>query len=972
MFYELNSIIEIDLSNFDSSKVTNMKEMFSNCKKLIKITFGNINTSLVENMIKLFYHCEALTSIDLSHFDTSSVTTMEEMFSNCKAIKILDASTFNTSKVNIMYDLLAYCEQLMTVNLSSFDTINVKRMQGMFMHDSNLKYLDLKNFKASSLNNIGYMFNGCSKLVYINLRSFKIINQDIWKVDAFNSIIDTKICIEDGDTIEFLSDKININYINCSDICFQNNTEFDSEQNKCKKKEVKFEDKLSTIIYEDKPKNNYLTSNIINIPETNQIINNSTHTNIIATTFYESIKENNYLSSNNNITYTNVIYPELIIEETYIINQDNFTKEIQDYLMNNFQSITKNNYSIFTNGDVTYTLSTTTYQKNNRNSNVTTVDLSDCEDKLKIQYDIPKDDELYILKIDKYLDGLNIPKIEYEIYYPFSPNNLTKLDMSICKNVKINIAIPININPSDINIYNKSSDFYNDICYTLKTECGTDKSLKDRRNDFVDNSMSLCEEDCDLIEYDINIKKAICSCYTKVQLPLISEIKFDKEKLISNFKNISNIANFEMLKCYHLLFDLKYFLKNIANYITIILLIVSIIAIFLFVCKNYEEIKKIITKIKQEIKRNENNIKIKTKINNSNKSKRKNNIFNKDKNKNKKRNKKKKKKKNKIINKDKNKNKKGNKNLFSVNKKNKKLKSSFKNDIFGNTNINFNSANIDNKKILKKEIKQTNPKQRNINKNNLTNKNNTNNSNLKLTTNNSILKVDNSTTYNDIEINSFKYEKALKKDFRTYCQYYLSLLRTKHILIKPFYYSRDYNARIIKIYIFLLTFTINFVVSAMFYGETLIHKIYIDEGSFDFTYQLPQMFYSFLISTILQMLLEILGLYEKSIISLKNTKELIDIKSKEILRNIKCKIIFFFLINYILIIFYWFYLGCFCAVYKNTQIHLLIEVSSSFSISFITPFFINLIPGVFRITALKNRKNKKEYLYKFSQLLEML
>ena len=55
----------------------------------------------------------------------------------------------------------------------------------------------------------------------------------------------------------------------------------------------------------------------------------------------------------------------------------------------------------------------------------------------------------------------------------------------------------------------------------------------------------------------------------------------------------------------------------------------------------------------------------------------------------------------------------------------------------------------------------------------------------------------------------------------------------------------------------------------MFYSDTTMHKIYIDNGSFDITYQLPQMLYSLIISSILGILLNLLGLYEKDIAEFK-------------------------------------------------------------------------------------------------------
>ena len=145
-----------------------------------------------------------------------------------------------------------------------------------------------------------------------------------------------------------------------------------------------------------------------------------------------------------------------------------------------------------------------------------------------------------------------------------------------------------------------------------------------------------------------------------------------------------------------------------------------------------------------------------------------------------------------------------------------------------------------------------------------------------------------------------------------------------------------------------------------------MHKIYIDSGSFNLYYQLPQIIYSALISGIINTFIKFLSLSSKTI------KE---IKAKEInkkenwykikVKNMKIKFGFFFVMNFILLSGFWHYISCFCAVYENTQI--LIKVSVIiFIFSLIYPFFINLIPGLFRIFALKA---KKECVYKFSNIL---
>ena len=140
----------------------------------------------------------------------------------------------------------------------------------------------------------------------------------------------------------------------------------------------------------------------------------------------------------------------------------------------------------------------------------------------------------------------------------------------------------------------------------FKSENGTDKPLKDRQNVFIKNNMSICEEDCDFTKYDNETKKAICSCFTKVTLPLISEIKDDKIKLLDNFKDIRNIANFKMISCINLLFDKNNIFKNSANYMLIILLVLSIISVFVFCFHNYKKIKNYITQFLIQKKNNVN------------------------------------------------------------------------------------------------------------------------------------------------------------------------------------------------------------------------------------------------------------------------------------------------------------------------------------------------------------------------------
>ena len=88
-------------------------------------------------------------------------------------------------------------------------------------------------------------------------------------------------------------------------------------------------------------------------------------------------------------------------------------------------------------------------------------------------------------------------------------------------------------------------------------------------------------------------------------------------------------------------------------------------------------------------------------------------------------------------------------------------------------------------------------------------------------------------------------------------------------------------------------------------------------------------------------------------------------------KKLDIKFLLYFIISFIFLLSFWYYLTLFCAVYKNTQWHLLKDTLVSFGFSLITPLVINLLPGIFRIHSLSDKNNKKNYLFKFSQLIQI-
>ena len=172
IFYGCRNLPSLDVSNFNTSKVTNMSSMFYNCSSLPSLDVSNFNTSNVTDMGYMFYNCRSLTSLDVSNFDTSNVTDMGYMFYNCRSLTSLDVSTFDTSKVTDMNSMFDSCRSLPSLDVSNFDTSKVTDMRSMFFYCSSLTSLDVSNFNTSNVTNMGSMFNNCSSLSSLDVSNF--------------------------------------------------------------------------------------------------------------------------------------------------------------------------------------------------------------------------------------------------------------------------------------------------------------------------------------------------------------------------------------------------------------------------------------------------------------------------------------------------------------------------------------------------------------------------------------------------------------------------------------------------------------------------------------------------------------------------------------------------------------------------------------------------------------------------------
>jgi len=178
MFYlasseqKIKNVLEIDLSNFDTSNVTDMSYMFYGMSNLTTLDLSSFNTSQVTDMKYMFTYMFNLTTLDLSSFNTFKVTDMNHMFSAMRNLTTLDLSNFDTSKVINMQYMFSGMRNLTTLNLSNFDTSKVTNMYGMFGGMSNLTTLNLSNFDTSKVTDMSHMFFGMHNVTTLDLSNF--------------------------------------------------------------------------------------------------------------------------------------------------------------------------------------------------------------------------------------------------------------------------------------------------------------------------------------------------------------------------------------------------------------------------------------------------------------------------------------------------------------------------------------------------------------------------------------------------------------------------------------------------------------------------------------------------------------------------------------------------------------------------------------------------------------------------------
>ena len=155
LFFKNEKLVSIDVSTWDTSKVTDFTQAFSLNHNLESIDVSNFNTGNCVNFFAMFDEGYKIKTLDVSKWDTSSAKNIDWMFCRCQSITSLDLSTWDTSKVTSAHHLFLDCSAEL-IDLSGLDLRQVTNMHRAFNENHKLSVikctgLKLPNIELSSI-----------------------------------------------------------------------------------------------------------------------------------------------------------------------------------------------------------------------------------------------------------------------------------------------------------------------------------------------------------------------------------------------------------------------------------------------------------------------------------------------------------------------------------------------------------------------------------------------------------------------------------------------------------------------------------------------------------------------------------------------------------------------------------------------------------------------------------------------------
>jgi hypothetical protein len=240
------------------------------------------------------------------------------------------------------------------------------------------------------------------------------------------------------------------------------------------------------------------------------------------------------------------------------------------------------------------------------NTNLTFIEFSyEQKRELLKKFGFDENEKLYVFISDSPSDILRTATSEYN--YVLLLENGTQLNLSNLKDdIYISVSVPIRdldlanfdfakeFSNNGYDIYDKTSDFYNDVCSPASTN-DNDIVLKDRKKDIYPNNVTLCKNNCIYKEINLEEQRIICDCNintNKINETSNENNDFLEENEDTNIANyILDNLNYKIFKCYHLLLTFDNLIKNPAFYGILGIFVIVIFCTFLFIFSGIPKIR---------------------------------------------------------------------------------------------------------------------------------------------------------------------------------------------------------------------------------------------------------------------------------------------------------------------------------------------------------------------------------------------
>ena len=619
--------------------------------------------------------------------------------------------------------------------------------------------------------------------------------------------------------------------------------------------------------------------------------------------------------------------------------------------------------------------------------NITKIQFNSCIQKLKIENNINEYENLIVAVVD--IVSGNNPLTTFGFFHPVTGEKLDATKSCSDENVlmyenilsilKDPLAIKL-LEEQKINIFDLNGEFYNDICFHFESPNGKDATLQDRIKSFYPN-ITLCNSGCKNKGINLTTMEAECEC---TFYDLLSKNIFDndiigdnvlvKEAIEGIIEMLSNL-NIEILMCFKDVFDFNYIKKNAGGFIVIILFIIHTIFIIYFYSITKEQITRYIYSLTEKyimyLIKNDKTNKINSSFIKKNKT-----IKNPPK-----------KKKNKIKRKSKFKPKDKNNGNNAKGKNEKESKEKNKHNI---CLIDIKVLNL--KTLKSSKLRSQEPKAQTLSNtrstsilNKLIKKTNTNKLNIKRNIGkleNSLVKPDFNFLKEDIDIEKFlepsfetmDYDDVVEEDKRTFCQYFIEKIKDKQMIINSFFIEEYTKPRSVKIPLFILGINSFFLTNALFYSDSTISEIYNsteeETPSTFISRSIDRFIYTAIIGNLANYFITFFFVDETKIrkILLKKKNDILSLRYEmaEILKSIFKRIKALIIINYIMLIWSWYYLSCFSNVYPHLRNKWIISSLIIFVIFQILFFIFAFIESCIRFISIKYESEK---LFRLSLLL---